>query len=164
MTPQDNLSGQKNNDLPTTKLYIGMQVNPKAIVSPWARKQILRREIKRMRTIVNKGKKQGYHANEGNTFHPYNKNQIREKMYVVDNAYVAEVCGIRPQAMHIMDTVGNQCYIPGVPCAASGVDYYAYILFRAELNGNQVGYIPGDQHYLFSERECLKNVLTKVGG
>jgi hypothetical protein len=159
-SPNDAMGG--DTELPTTKITIGMKLDPKRILCPWARKQILRRAIKETRAIKARSANRMKWKLDAR-LPTHNKDQIRQKMFVVDNAYEVEVCGILPYNMQLMGMVSNQCYIPGVPGAASPTTYYAVVLFRAVLNddrGNKVAFIPYDQKFLFPEHSVLKYRLV----
>ncbi len=73
----------------------------------------------------------------------FNKEQIRKKLRIVRDALSIEVAGIAPKFGQNLGSVANQCYLPGVPGAASPLEFAYYLCFRwIDEAGNTVAYIP----------------------
>lgn len=149
-------------ELPPTRLAIGMRVNPKPLLAGWGRERLLRRAIQHMRETRERAERQGRAAYPSRRLTDRQKATIRQQMRLIDSAEEAQVCGITTDRQ---GSIFNQCYIGGVHGAASGLYYYAILLFRGQVteeNGrvNQVAFIPGDQRYLFPENAVLRSLLT----
>ncbi len=73
----------------------------------------------------------------------YNKDQIRQKLRIVCESTTIEVAGVAPVYGQNVGHVANECYLPGVPGAASPLQYGFYLCFRTQdESGNTVAYIP----------------------
>lgn len=120
-------------------------------------KCVLREILKDTQKIVYKLKREGYMKGMvGKKMLPGNKEQIRLKLFVLKNAHTIEIAGASPRGMHVVGTVGNECYLQNGQCH-SGVSYDYHLLFRCEHEGNQVVYV--HRHPIIGEA-YLKNLLV----
>lgn len=95
-------------------------------------RSLVRHEIRQMRRFRN-----------DHPMHTYNKEQIRKKLRIVREATSIEVVGIAPRFGQNVGSVAHECYLPGVPGAASPLTYAYYLCFRwTDEDGNKVAYIP----------------------
>jgi hypothetical protein len=130
--------------LPLPDREIGLVVDPKVALTAYARKQILRHLITETKRIVGKLRREGYMRREPGDkwLHDHNKSQIRDAIWVCDNADEAIIVGVAPafNAL-VIGSVANECYVAGVPGAASGITYRYYLLFKATRDGQRLAYI-----------------------
>lgn len=166
--PADALGGEKTRALPECRLRIGMRLDPGVLRASsgweWVRRQIVRFQIRQTRDIIRKLKKGGYHANTRGWAHEESKNKIREILRLVETSHEAEVCGIYGYGMHVDGSVANQCYVGGVPGAASGITYYAQLLFRGTADddrGNAIAYVHPVARFMFAEHEVLRALIPE---
>lgn len=73
----------------------------------------------------------------------YNKGQIRQKLRIICESADIEVAGIAPIYGQNVGHIANECYLPGVPGAASPLEFGFYLCFRTQdESGNTVAYVP----------------------
>lgn len=72
----------------------------------------------------------------------HQKELIRKFMKIIDSAHRVTVAGVIPTYGHVINYVANQCYIEGVPGAASGVGYTYHLLYQANIDGKELAIIP----------------------
>lgn len=104
-------------------------------------KCVLREILRDTQKIVYRLKLEGYmRGMVGKKMLPGNKEQIRLKLFVIKNAHTVEIAGMSPNGMHVVGTVGNECYLQNGQCH-SGLSYRYHLLFRCEHEGRQVVYV-----------------------
>lgn len=104
-------------------------------------KCVLREVLRDTQKIIYRLKLQGYMTGMvGKKMLPGNKEQIRLKLFAMKNAHTVEIAGMSPYGMHVVGTVGNECYLQNGQCH-SGMHFDYYLLFRCEHEGNQIVYV-----------------------
>lgn len=139
-------------DLPTPKVKIGDKLRPAVGRGPeiaYYKKQLVRQQMKNLRRLY----KEWAVTNPERFGKPMkitdgNKDNIREMIRVIENAYEVEVAGItaRPSQPY----VANQCYVGG-GSGWSGLSYSCVLLFRAEQPSKQTEGAMNQVAYLMHE-------------
>jgi hypothetical protein len=161
-TPQDALSADRR--LPAPRVRIGDRIDPKGLVRRWERYQIVRALIRDTVRTVRTLRKHGYCARDAQNpamLHSHHKNKIREALWVIENAYAAEVAGIHAHEPLLVGSVANQCYAPGVQGAHGGLSYSCQVLFRAEKDGNHVATITPPLSSVFTDRRLAERIIEE---
>lgn len=122
-------------ELPKPRFSVGDQVKftfrPSGNGSYYYR-QLVRHELKQVRRFRTE-----------RPMLPSNKEQIRQKLRLIAEASRIEVAGIAPIYGHNLGSIANECYLPGMNCIASPLEYAYYLCFRGtDLAGDTVAYIP----------------------
>lgn len=140
-------------DLPSPKVKIGDKLRPsigRSAEFQYARRQIVRAELKRLRACY-----RSFHKSGMEGYHPHmrlrdgNKNQIREILRVIDEAYEVEVAGVMAHSGQ-GSLVTNQCFVGG-GAGWSGFSYSCALLFRAEQPNSDPTRGPNQVHFLFND-------------
>ena len=104
-------------------------------------KKVLREILRDTQKMVYALKAEGYMKGMiGKKMLDHNKAQIRQKITVMQNAHTIELAGFAPWAMHVVGTVGNECYLKNGQCH-SGLSYKCYLLFRCNIDGHEAVYV-----------------------
>ena len=143
-TPQSPLGGTNFSELPLPFLKVGDVIDLSDFdENDWrfARKMILRHAILSQRVDYPKWGVSTRKRMEGK-LNDHLKGLIRSIMRVVDTAHTIQVAGLKPSYSLNVGYPANQCYVGGVPGAASGVSFNAYLLFRSLVNGQELAVIP----------------------
>ncbi len=125
--------------IPDTALHVGMKLEPFAL-SAWERRQILRTMISDHIRVCAKLRRDGYikkTPDDRTILTKHGKGMIRDCMHVIDTAHTVEVAGIHGGGHHLHSRPVNQCYVSG-GTGWSGMDFYAQLLWRATVDGNEV--------------------------
>jgi len=139
-TPLDELEyfGERV-ELPRPKYLVGTQIDIgplRADDRAYYWREIVRSVIRDSRRVISSLQREGYLGEmKGKKMLPGNKDQIRAMLDIVRYADSVE-----PRGMHVVGTLGNQCYLRNGQCH-SGVYYRYFLLFRRKLKGNKVVYI-----------------------
>jgi hypothetical protein len=152
--------------IPQPKFQIGQRVK-RSIRTKFHRKLWLRAQIEYWRGVARK-------AGATGRLHEYYKTSIRRAMNVIDTAHTIEIAGVAPLYGHVNEHhTYNECYVPGVPCAASGMEHGYTLLFRADVPNtetypNEPGprvntvVILAPRMVLVNEKDVLKKVILPL--
>lgn len=149
--------------IPEVEIRIGMKLEP-FVLSAWARKKILRTMIREHLSICSGMRRDGYLAKTpGDTavLTKHVKGMIRAFMNVIDNAHTVEVAGVHGGGHHLGLSPVNQCYVGG-GSGGSGMDFYAQLLWRATVDGNEVVVLQpsGSVRHCFSDHAMSKKAIN----
>ncbi|MNU26995.1 hypothetical protein D3C71_153800 [compost metagenome] len=153
----------RTNSIPDPAVHIGMKLAPFAL-SAWERKNILRTMISEHVRICAGMRREGYLAKTpGDTavLTKHVKGMIRAVLNVIDNAHTVEVAGVHGGGHHLGLSPVNQCYVGG-GSGWSGMDFYAQLLWRATVDGNEVVVLQpsGSVRHCFSDRAMRKKAIN----
>ena len=138
-------------DLPTPKVQIGDKLRLSFGKGPeiaYYKKLLVRAKLKQLRAFYRGWAVEDAKYRKPMKINDGNKNQIREMLRVIENAYEIEVAGViaRPS----QPGVSNQCYVGG-GSGWSGLSYGCALLFRAEQPNNQPDREPNQVQFLMHE-------------
>jgi len=91
----------------------------------------LKQYLKPLRVSLKSLRKQGYMS--GRFLGPGTKDSIRQELDFMATADSIEIVGITPLYGQPVGHIVNQCYLGGVPGAASGVSFHYHLLFRKRV-------------------------------
>jgi hypothetical protein len=139
-----------------------MKVAPFTL-SAWERGKILRTMISEHIRVCAKLRRDGYiQKTPGDTavLTKHVKGMIRAFMHVIDTAHTVEVAGVHGGGHHLGLSPVNQCYVGG-GSGWSGMDFYAQLLWRATVDGNEVVVLqPSDSvRHCFSDHAMRKKAI-----
>lgn len=106
-------------------------------------KAVVKQLVKDTSKIVNKLRKEGFSGGIeaiGTPLPFFNMRQIVKIIQFMKTADSVEIAGHAPKGMHTGGTVSNQCYLENGQCH-SGTSFDAYLLFRKNVNGQDLVYI-----------------------
>ncbi len=110
-----------------------------------------------MRKILRSLRRGGYSSPlKGRKIPAYNQAQLDEIRDMITHPDSVEIAGHAPRSMHVVGSIANECYVPGVPGAASGVEWELYLLFRKVVKGNKVVYL--HPYPVYDERRLAGNL------
>ncbi|WP_432263119.1 hypothetical protein [Cupriavidus sp. TMH.W2] len=97
--------------------------------------------VRTTRRIIRGLRRQGYLKEPLNSpLSKTSREQILEIIAMIQASHTMQIAGWKPRGMHVVGTLGNQCYLRNGQCH-SGVSYDAFILFRARVHEQDVVYI-----------------------
>ena len=131
-----------NSDIPQPKFVVGQKVRwIRGDNRDYFQKEYLKSLVKYWREhqqrVGNPHTKQGFPRPPRQRLCDGAKNIIRHCYEIVSDADIVEIIGIVSNSMYVHDSPGfNQCYVPGVPGAACGVEFRYQLLIRYKVGDN----------------------------
>ncbi len=111
----------------------------------------LRKTLRRLR-------RQGFSQKlKGRKLPAYNQEQLDAIREIVTSPDSVEIAGHAPSRSQVTGRIANECYVPGVPGAASGVEWGLYLLFRKTVAGNRVAYV--HPYPVYDERRLASHLM-----
>lgn len=130
--------------LPKPKLPIGTVIDISGMSKEnldYYGRMALRQVLRKIRIPIKSLRAEGYLKEmTSNKMLPFHKAKVRAMLDMMRLAESIEVAGHAPSGMHVVGTIGNQCYLQNGQCHG-GVDYSCYLLFRRKVDGNSVVYL-----------------------
>jgi hypothetical protein len=150
MSPKDNLGGGKDTSLPPVQFPVGTPF-PAVLLheeNGYYIKTIMKQAESRLRKILESLKREGFSKRQGRKIPAGNQKELDEIRDIITNPESVQVAGHYPNAMHCTGNIGNECYVRGVPGAASGLSWTMFLCFRkTNKDGNKVVYIHPEPVY-----------------